>query len=327
MDRTALSIAAFALAYLLDRLLGDPPGYPHPVRVLGAVIVSLDKAARRLFFSPAGLKTAGLLIVVIAAGGSMLFSYFLIEGAYRLHLFAGWVVETYILFTVLAGGDLHRHVSQVGRDLQTGKLDRAQASVALLVSRDTDRLNDSGVTRAALESLFENSADGLMAPLFFAALGGAPLAVLYRAVNTLDSMLGYRSEKYLDLGYFSARVDDILSFIPARLAAVFLIMAGAGQGTAGRGLEVLIADRRKHDSPNSAWPEAAGAGVLGVKLGGPDYYRGRLKEHPVINPAGTDPEPGDIERGLALYRRFSGYAFIIIFICYYWFKARGGFAF
>jgi len=322
-----LSLSAFMLAYLLDGLIGDPPRFPHPVRLLGAVIEGLEKISRRLFRSEAGLKAAGALIVIIAAGGSLLSALFLIELAYRIHYLAGWVLEIYILFTVLAGGDLRKHVAAVGRELQSGRLERAQSSVALLVSRDTGRLNESGVSRAALESLFENSADGLVAPLFFAALGGAPLAVLYKAVNTLDSMLGYITEEYRAIGFFSARLDDILSYIPSRLTAGLLILAGAAEGASRCGLKVLLKDRRKHSSPNSAWPEAAAAGVLGLKLGGSDYYCGRLKEQPLINAAGRDPVPADIERGLALFRRVSIMAFAFSLVIYYVLQTGEVFAF
>jgi len=317
VERFALSITAFILAYLLDYLVGDPPRFPHPVRFLGAAITGLERVARRIFVTPAGLKIAGALIVIIAAGGALVLVLFLLEGAYRVHYLAGWILETYIFFTVLAGGDLRWHIERVGRELSLGKLDRARSGVAMLVSRDTGRLSESGVARAALESLFENSADGLVAPLFFAALGGAPLAVFYKAVNTLDSMLGYLSEDYKDLGYFSAKVDDVLSYLPSRLTAAFLLLGGIPERALGKGAKVLIKDRSKHNSPNSAWPEAAAAGVLGVKFGGPDYYHGSLKKQPLINPLGRDPAPGDIERGLVLFRRVSIVSFAFFLVIYY----------
>ncbi len=317
MDRIGLSTAAFVLAYLLDYWLGDPPRFPHPVRCLGALVKALEDISRRIFVSPAGLKTAGALIVIVAAGGSLLLALVLIEGAYRIHYLAGWILEIYIIFTVLAGGDLRAHVERVGLALGSGNLDQARSDVAMLVSRDTDRLNESGVSRAALESLFENSADGLVAPLFFAALGGAPLAVLYKAVNTLDSMLGYLTADYKDLGYYPARVDDLLSFIPSRLAAAFIVLAGFREKASGRGARVLLKVRGKHNSPNSAWPEAAAAGVLGVKLGGPDYYHGILKEQPLLNAAGRNADPADIYRGLDLFKRVSIGAFTCFLVVYF----------
>ncbi len=322
MERITLCISAFALAYLLDFLIGDPRRFPHPVRLLGAAVAMLEKLSRRLFASPPGLKIAGAFLVVLAAGGSLVLTIVMLEGAYKLNQFAGWSLEIYLLFTVLAGGDLHRHVTRVGRDLQCGRLEQARSSVALLVSRDTSRLNENGVSRAALESLFENSADGLVAPLFFAAVGGAPLAVFYKAVNTLDSMLGYRTKEYSSLGFFSAKLDDILSFIPSRITAVLIILAAALNGAFRSGLRVLVDDRNKHDSPNSAWPEAAAAGALGIKFGGPDFYRGQPRVQPLINSFGREPEMADIKRGLDLFRQTSFLAFICFLVILYWLETR-----
>lgn len=323
MERTALSILALTIAYVLDHLIGDPSRFPHPVRILGAVIDLLENAARRLFISPGGLKFSGFLIVVIAAGGSVFLTIILLTAAYRLNMAAGLLLELYIFFTVLAGGDLRNHVMKVGHYLKAGRLEKARSSVALLVSRDTGSLNENGVSRAALESLFENSSDGLVGPLFFAALGGAPLAVFYKAVNTLDSMLGYKSNEYLNLGCFAARIDDLLSFIPARLTALFLILAGSGQGGFRRGLQALHADRHKHQSPNSAWPEAAAAGVLDIRFGGADFHQGKLREQPVINAQGKESEQKDIWRALDLFWRMSLLAFICLLLISYWFRAWG----
>jgi len=327
VERIYFSIAALILAYLLDCLIGDPPGLPHPVRFLGRVITGLEKMARRLFKTPAGLKTAGALIVIIAAGGSLLATVVIIEGAYLIHDLVGFSFETYILFTVLAGGDLRKHVDRVNMSLKAGRLDRARSGVAMLVSRDTEELNESGVSRASLESLFENSADGLVAPLFFIAIGGAPLAVFYKAVNTLDSMLGYLNDAYRDLGYFPAKADDILSFIPSRLTAILLVLAGGFEKTASRGLTILLSDHGKHSSPNSAWPEAAAAGVLGLKFGGPDYYQGRLKKQPLINAFGKDARPDDISRGLKLFGRVSIIACGCSVAVYYFLLSRGVYIF
>ncbi len=315
-------LAAFATAYLLDWVIGDPPRIPHPVRLLGRVIVILEKAARRMFASPAGLKLAGLMIALIAAATPMLVVFYLLGKAYALHVVVGWVLETCIIFTVLAGGDLHRHVARVGLSLRVGSLSKARLRVAMLVGRDTERLDENGISRAALESLFENSADGLVAPLFFFALGGAPLAVFYKAVSTLDSMIGYKTERHFHLGYISARLDDLLNYFPARLTALFIVLVGAGKKTFLRSLGVLWSDRLKHESPNSAWPEAAGAGVLGVRLGGPADYGGHQKQYPLINATGKNPDADDIFRGLALFRRLLVPVFtfflVVRYLLLYW---------
>ncbi len=320
MEGALLTITAMAAAYTLDYFIGDPRHLPHPVRFLGAAIDCLEKAVRRLFNTPRGLKFGGALLLVVTVAGAVVLTVSLLAAAYRFHLAAGLVLETYIIFTVLAGGDLRNHVLAVEKNLCKGKLEKARASAALLVSRDTGALDESGVSRAALESLFENSADGLVAPFLFASVGGPAAAVFYKTVNTLDSMLGYKTEEYEDLGFFAAKTDDILNFIPARLTALYIILAGAVGGRWQEGWRVLVADCGKHDSPNSAWPEAAAAGVLGIRFGGKDYYRGKIIDRPLINGSGKDPLCADIRRGLVLFRSTSGLAFISLLILAYWLK-------
>ncbi len=327
MERVVLSTSALAAAFILDCLIGDPPRWPHPVRCLGTAVDFFDKGSRKFFNSPGGLKAAGLLITVIIAGGAFSLSVILLSTAYRVHPVGGWVVEVYLLFILLAGGDLHRHVSKVSCYLRSGNREKARLGAAMLVSRDTGSMDEKGLSRAALESLFENSADGLIAPLFFIALGGAPLAAFYKAVNTLDSMLGYRNKEYASLGFFPARLDDLLSYIPSRITALFILLAGSLQGGFLRGLKVLAADYNKHDSPNSAWPEAAAAGVLALKFGGPDYYRGHLIKRPVINADGKEPAAKDIARGLILFWITSLLAFVLFFYLYYRFEAWEVFTF
>jgi len=318
MNYTLLSLSAFFLAGLLDWLIGDPCWLPHPVRLLGRIINILEKAARSLFSSRLGLRFAGIVIVLIAAGGSGFLVYLLLTSAYRLHPATGFITEFYLYFTVLAGGDLRNHIFRVKKAFKEGKLDEARAATAMLVSRDTKTLREEGLVRATLESLFENSADGLVAPLLFIALGGPAAAVFYKAVNTLDSMIGYKNSDYIDLGCFSARLDDLLNYLPARLTAVLIILAGLSRGNFSSAVKVLRNDRRRHDSPNSAWPEAAAAGVLGIKFGGPDYYRGKFVERPVINREGNEADFSDISLGLRLYYRTSLLAFIGFFILAWW---------
>ncbi len=320
MDPALLTIAVLSAAFVLDYIIGDPRRLPHPVRLSGAVIDYMEKMVRKFFTTPCGLKVGGALIVFITAAGAVVVTILLLAAAYRLHLAAGLALEIYIIFTTLAGGDLRNHVARVKRDLQSGEIEKARASAALLVSRDTSFLDESGISRAALESLFENSADGLVAPFLFAAVGGPAAAVLYKTVNTLDSMLGYKNKEYQNIGYFAAKTDDVFSYIPARLTALYIILAAAGRGRWRQGLRVLASDRHKHQSPNSAWPEAAAAGVLGVGFGGVDYYRGEIIERPQINESGKKPLSVDIGRGLALFRIISLLAFISLICLSYWLR-------
>lgn len=294
---------SLTVAYILDLLLGDPRWFPHPVRIAGRAISFLESLSRRIFKSSWGERMAGAAIVLLVAGGSSALTNFMVIVAGRLHFILGLLLFTLIFYTMLATKDLGAHVKEVLAALEGDDLLLARRRVALLVSRDTESLTEEGVLRAALESLFENTADGVVAPLFYAALGGPALAVLYKSVNTMDSMLGYKNERYLNLGWAAARSDDVLSYIPARLAALIFLLAGMLQGRDWkRGWKVLVKDRKGHESPNSAWPEAAAAGLLGVRLGGDDYYGGKKKSRPLINEGGKAPRRDDLVEALKLFR-------------------------
>ena len=320
MERVLFTLAALVAAYILDYFIGDPRSWPHPVRLLGKCIETGERVARGIFKTPAGLKVGGALILLVTGLGSAVVVIALISLTYRLHPAAGFIFEVYIIFTTLAGGDLRSHVLVVEQRLAQNDIPRARAAVALLVSRDTAELDENGVSRAALESLFENSADGLVAPLFYTAIGGPAAAVFYKTVNTLDSMLGYKTEELKDIGFFAAKTDDILSFIPARLTAICILLAGLLQGKWQQGLKVLSADRSKHQSPNSAWPMAAAAGVLGVGFGGRDYFRGEVIERPRINALGKAALGGDIAKGLVLFRSISILALLATLLFTYWIR-------
>ncbi|MDW7739368.1 MAG: adenosylcobinamide-phosphate synthase CbiB [Bacillota bacterium] len=324
MDRLGLFLTALILAGICDWLFGDPPGLPHPVRLLGRVITRLESIAIRLFVSPGNLIFAGFLITAVTAGASVSVVLLVISAAYKTHPIAGFVVETYLIFTVIAGGDLRNHVVRVKEELEGENHVRARSQVAMLVSRDTEMLDENGISKAALESLFENSADGFVSPLFYIALGGPAGAVLFKTVSTLDSMLGHKSGHYYYLGRFPARLDDLLNFIPARLTALLILLAGAGQGRFTRGLKVLQQDHGKHESPNSAWPEAAAAGILNVRLGGVDSYKGRVKERPVINETGDMPRKDDLGKGLSLYFRTTLIAFLLLASLAWWLRYMEG---
>lgn len=314
MERALISAGTLAAACLLDALVGDPPALPHPVRFLGRVILFLEQGARFLFRSPTGLRVAGFLLVLLAAGGAMSVAALLLSAAHGFHPAAGVLLEVYILFTVLAGRDLRDHVAVVGVALEKGNLKEARLGTAMLVSRETGALDEEGLSRAVLESLFENTADGLVAPLFFAALGGPVAAVFYKTINTLDSMIGYRTERYKDFGFCAAKTDDLFSFIPARLTALAFIITGGDSAARRRSLQVLKKDHGSHESPNSAWPEAAAAGALGVRLGGADRYGDELRYRPPINATGRRAQAADIKRGLILHRRAAVFSVTLLLL-------------
>lgn len=215
--------------------------------------------------------------------------YSAIDAASGLSVWFGMAVSIVLASTTLAGRDLWDHVRVVRDALQQGHLLAARQAVAMIVGRDTAQLSESGVVRAAVETVAESTADGVIAPLFYLAIGGAPLALAYKAVNTLDSMVGHRDERHLDFGWASARLDDVVNWIPARLTAVLLVLsAGLMTGKTDRmidGWRICWRDGGKHPSPNSGRPEAAMAGVLGVQLGGLNYYDGMPHERPLIGEA------------------------------------------
>lgn len=324
----AWTAAALILAaWLLDLLIGDPPRLPHPVRLLGGAISVLEKVALRFATAPRALIIAGALMSILLCLTAVLAGWMLPLAARALHPAAGTLLELYLIFAMLAGGDLRNHVTPVARHLRRGSLEEARQSVALLVSRDTTELDGSGVSRAALESLFENYADAVVAPLFYAALAGPAGALFFKAVNTLDSMIGYKNKPYLWLGRFAARLDDLLCFLPARLAALLICLAAGSLGAGRRACTVLAADHDSHESPNSAWPEAAAAGALGLRLGGADRYGCTVMERPVINSGGAVPGPGDLDRGLLLFARSSRLAVAVMVLLAFFLRRGGGWPF
>ena len=286
------------IASVLDGICGDPRWLPHPVRMMGRCIAWLDHRVRMICRSGTSLRFAGICL----AGGLPIMTYcfgvVMIEEAER---FAGWLgsaLSIALAATTLAARDLWDHVRAVDDPLQAGDLPAARGAVAVIVGRDTVELSESEVARATVETVAESAADGVIAPLFYLAIGGAPLALAYKAVNTLDSMIGHRDACYADLGWASARLDDLVNWIPARLSAMVLIL-GAGLVTQQlerirNGWRVFLRDGSLHPSPNSGRPEAAMAGILGVRLGGTNFYEGIAQDRPILGAEGRSAEPSDI---------------------------------
>ena len=270
-------------ALLLDLLLGDPRWLPHPVRFMGWLALVLEDFCRRLVQNQ---RLAGSLAVlgVLAITGSAVAA--LLAGAGMLHPLARDLASIYLLFTSVATRALLKHSAAVYQALHAGDLAEARQRVAMIVGRDTAGLDEAGVARAAVESVAESTVDGITAPLFFAALGGPLGAMLYKAVNTMDSTFGYKNERYLHFGWAAARLDDLANLLPARLTGLLVVAAARLLGhDAGASFAILRRDRLKHASPNSGHTEAAVAGALGIALGGANYYFGKLVEKPTIGTA------------------------------------------
>lgn len=273
------SIHLLPLAFLLDLLIGDPQFAHHPIRYMGRAIEIFEPRFRKRF---SALMGGGLMAVALIIGAWAV-TYSLLWIAGLIHPWVAAGLEILLIYFGIACRGLESAAMTVCRHLRDNRLDRAKDSLSMIVGRDPTRLNTSGVSAAAVETVAENLVDGLIAPLFYAAIGGAPLLMAYKMINTLDSMIGYKNETYKDFGRMAARIDDLANFIPARLSVPTIALAGTM--LSGRGWQAwrtARTDGRRHASPNAGFPEAAFAGILGVRLGGPNVYHGRLVEKPYI---------------------------------------------
>ena len=276
-------IAIGAAALILDALLGDPRWFPHPVRLIGAFCGGLEPLARRALGDTklAGAATVAATVAITGAA-----AYGLVAGACLIHPALGWGMEILLAYFAISMRDLADHALAVKAALDIDDLALARRNVAMMVGRDTADLPEQEVVRAAAESVAENSVDGVMAPIFYIAIGGGVGAMVYKAVSTMDSMFGYKNEKYLNFGWAAARLDDLANYIPARLAALAIPLAAMALGQDGAGAwRIMRRDGGKHASPNSGLPEAAFAGALGVRFGGVNRYAGVEKAAPYMGEA------------------------------------------
>ncbi|NOY54328.1 MAG: cobalamin biosynthesis protein CobD [Deltaproteobacteria bacterium] len=292
---------ALLAACMLDLLLGDPEWFPHPVVLMGRLIVILEKAARKLTRPGWGHRIAGGGIVLIVVVFSFETTFFVVKAASVLHPWFGSLLSVFLAWTTLAARTLHREAAKVEKALREEDLEKARRELSGIVGRDTSVLSREGIIRAAVETVAENSSDGVIAPLFYLILGGAPLAMAYKAVNTLDSMLGYKDEACRDLGFFPARFDDLVNFIPARVTGLLLVVVSfLWKGSGRDAFRILRRDGRKHSSPNAGIPEAAAAGALGIQLGGRNFYGGVMIEKPVIGEPVRPLTPGAVRGAVQL---------------------------
>lgn len=281
-------------AFGLDLLVGDPQWLPHPVRIIGRFAAALEVPLRKII---PNARAAGVIMVTLVLGVTGITTWLIVWSAGLLHPVLGDVAAIFLLYTTFAARDLADHSSRVRAALLSGDLSEARRRVGMIVGRDTERLDEPGVVRATVESVAENMVDGVTAPIFFAALGGPVGAMLYKAVNTLDSMFGHKNERYLHFGWAAARFDDLVNFIPARVTAPLMAVAAGILGLRARNAwRIFVRDGRKHASPNAGLTEAAVAGALGVQLGGLNYYDGEAAEHPPIGDPLEPLEAGHIAR-------------------------------
>jgi adenosylcobinamide-phosphate synthase len=286
------------LALVADAVIGEPFGRAHPVALLGGLIGVLERRLNRARRSPSTLRVRGALLLALTVAVAVLAgrAVGLLAGAVPF----GWAIEALFVAVLLAGRGLFDHVRRVARALRAGGLEAGRAAAAHIVGRDVTTLDRHGVARAAIESAAENFADGVVAPAFWYLVFGPAGIAAYKAINTLDSMVGYRDERFRDFGFAAARVDDLANWIPARLAAIILCVAALFVPSASptRAARTVLADARRHASPNAGWPEAAMAGALDLALNGPRVYGGVAGEQPWIGAGRARAEPGDIDRAL-----------------------------
>ena len=303
-------------AMLLDAVIGDPPALwrwvPHPVVLFGRLIGALERALNQASMRRARGVVA-VVVVVLVAG--------LIGGAISSALMPfdwGWVVEAAVMSIFIAQRSLLQHVTAIVRPLARGDLGSARSALAKIVGRDVTVLDEAGVARAGIESLAENASDGVIAPIFWGALFGLPGIMIYKAVNTADSMIGHRDERYAEFGWAAARLDDLLNLVPARLTGLLICVAAlfTPGASASEALRIMLRDARKHASPNAGFPEAAAAGALGLRLGGPRVYDAERDDAPCMGDGRSDATAVDMERAIKLM--IAGFVLIGLSILILW---------
>ncbi len=280
------------IAFLLDIMIGDPRWFPHPVRMIGVCIEYCEKVLRRLVPSE---QVGGIFLAFIIVTGTYLVTYQLLVFFYEIRWSLGIITSIVIIFFSLSTRDLLRETRNVLNALKSGNLKNARKNLSRIVGRDTQNLSEEQIATGCIETSAENIVDGIIAPLFYAFIGGPALAMAYKSINTLDSMVGYKNDKYIDFGRASAKLDDIANYIPARIAAVVLPIASYLCGADySNSVKILKRDGQKHPSPNSGIPEAAIAGALGIRLGGPSIYNDVSSYKPFIGDQQKDVSFDDI---------------------------------
>ncbi|HEB4873729.1 TPA: cobalamin biosynthesis protein [Kluyvera ascorbata F0526] len=314
-----MTLLAWCLAWVLDFIIGDPHSWPHPVRWIGNLINAVQRAVRRVCHSDLALRVGGGVMWLAVVGLTYAIAWGVLHLAASVHPWLGFGVEVWMIFTVLAGRCLAQSAQAVERPLRAGDLAESRIKLSWIVGRDTSQLQPEQINRAVVETVAENTVDGIIAPLFFLLLGGAPLAMAYKAVNTLDSMVGYKHEKYRAIGMVSARLDDVANFIPARLSWLLIGLAAfICRDNGARALHIGWRDRKNHSSPNCAWSEATVAGALGIHLGGPNDYFGERVNKPWIGDEHRPIAIDDISRTIRLMWVASTLALLLFMAVRFW---------
>jgi len=293
------------LGYAIDLIIGDPSWFYHPVRLIGKFIDFTETFLRKIAKTATAQKIAGIILTAVIVGGTYFLLYFLLKFIYQENIYIFHLINIFLVYTVLATKSLSDEALKIYNLLSQAEIEKARQSLSFIVGRDTAHLSEEKITKAVVETVAENASDGIVAPLFYLFIGGVPLAMAYKAVNTLDSMVGYKNERYLHLGWASARLDDIANFIPARLTAFLLTVSALltdSFAVAKRALSTMLKEGSHHESLNSGYPEAAMAGALGISLGGVNTYGGVEVAKPVLGAELNLTAPSHILKAVRLMR-------------------------
>ena len=309
-----ISLVALVMGYILDLIFGDPCWMPHPVRFIGNLISILEKVIRR--FMPKtkrGEYIGGIILTVMVVSISMVIPLVIILMAKSINTYLALTVETFMCYQILATKSLKVESMKVYDELAKNDLPSARKAVSMIVGRDTKDLTFSGVAKAAVETVAENTSDGIIAPMIFIAIGGAPMGFFYKAINTMDSMVGYKNEKYMNFGRFAAKLDDVVNYLPARISAYQMILSSFFlRYDYKNAFKIYKRDRYNHASPNSAQTESVCAGALDVQLAGNAYYFGKLYEKPTIGDNIREINYDDIKKANRLLYCTSFISIVII---------------
>ncbi|EQF22844.1 cobalamin biosynthesis protein CobD [Clostridioides difficile CD160] len=277
-----MNILSIYIGYVTDLIVGDPYSFPHPVRFIGKLINFTQGIIRKVSKSDKQLKFGGFILWFITVGITYLITYAIVK-LFSFNVFLSVVVNSFLIYTTLATKCLKDEALKIYNVLKTGDIEKSRTQLSYIVGRDTTNLSESEIIRATVETVAENTVDGIIAPMFYAFIGGAPLAMAYKAINTLDSTVGYKNEKYKDIGFASAKIDDIANYIPARISVILMTIGSFFLRYNYRNcFKISIRDRKNHKSPNCAFSEGAVSGALGIQLGGTNFYFGEKVYKPTI---------------------------------------------
>ena len=309
-------LISITLAIILDKIIGDPPSWPHPVKGMGKLIFYLDQRLN----NRKNRRIKGLWMLIIVLVTTFLLSYFLVYSSYQLHWWIGVIMEALLIATTIAQKSLKDAAIEVYEPLQANDLEAARRQLSYIVGRDTERLEEEEIVRATVETVAENTSDGITGPLFWAFIGGAPLSLVYRAINTCDSMVGYKNDKYREFGYFAAKCDDVVNYLPSRITAILVLLVSRSPFYRKKeAWKLLFQDAKKHPSPNSGWGEAVTAIILGVQLGGINYYGGKKSDRARMGKARQPLETRHIIESTRIADK--------AVVCFYLFLCIGGIGF